>query len=160
MNPNVEDGVTTRPSGVLSGAALFARVAVAASFLSAVADRFGLWGGPGDPGVAWGTVENFVAYTGTLLWFLPPSWVPVFAWAATLAEIGLGLLLVMGVRTRLVGVLSGTLLLMFALAMTGADGIKGPLDFSVFSASGAGFLLGVVGGGRWSVDELLRRRRP
>ena len=35
-------------------AATALRVALAAGFLSAVADRFGLWGMPGTPGVAWG----------------------------------------------------------------------------------------------------------
>ncbi len=45
---------------------LFARLAVGAGFLSAVADRFGLWGKQGDKGVAWGNWENFVNYTSTL----------------------------------------------------------------------------------------------
>src|SRR5689334_17930898 len=45
------------------------RVALAFSFLSAVADRFGLWGQFGS-GVAWGDFERFTAYTAQLLWFL------------------------------------------------------------------------------------------
>ena len=49
------------------------RVALAFSFLSAVADRFGLWGPFGVAGVAWGDFERFTAYTARLLWFLPPS---------------------------------------------------------------------------------------
>ena len=55
-------------------AAIFLRLALAAGFLSAVADRFGLWGPPGTPGVAWGGFDRFLAYTGKLLWYLPPSW--------------------------------------------------------------------------------------
>ena len=35
---------------VAAAASWFARVALAAAFLSAVADRFGVWGGPGTEG--------------------------------------------------------------------------------------------------------------
>lgn len=45
-------------------AAVFLRLALAAGFLSAVADRLGLWGPPGTPGVAWGGFGPFLAYTG------------------------------------------------------------------------------------------------
>jgi hypothetical protein len=36
------------------------------------------------------------------------------------------------------------LLLSFALAMTGALGVKAPIDYSVWTAAAAAFLLGVV----------------
>src|SRR3954447_8862940 len=62
------------------------RVALAFSFLSAVADRFGLWGPFGVAGVAWGDFERFTAYTAQLLWFLPPSLVSLAAILATAAE--------------------------------------------------------------------------
>jgi len=35
-------------------AGLILRIVLGITMLSAVADRFGLWGAPGDPGVAWG----------------------------------------------------------------------------------------------------------
>ena len=57
-------------------AAIFLRFALAVGFLSAVADRFGLWGPAGTPGVAWGGFDPFLAYTGKLLWYLPPALVP------------------------------------------------------------------------------------
>src|SRR4051812_49685561 len=63
------------------------RVALAFSFLSAVADRFGLWGPFGVTGVAWGDFERFTAYTAQLLWFLPPSLVSPAAILATGAEV-------------------------------------------------------------------------
>ena len=44
-------------------ARLFARLALGASFLSAVADRFGLWGPYGAKNVSWGTFAHFVEYT-------------------------------------------------------------------------------------------------
>ena len=59
------------------------RVALAYSFLSAVADRFGLWGQFGVTGVAWGDFERFTAYTAELLWFLPPFLVSPAAILAT-----------------------------------------------------------------------------
>lgn len=116
------------------------RIAVAAGFLSAVADRFGLWGPPGSPLAAWGDFAAFTAYTGKLLFFVPPSLVPPFAWAATIAESVLGVLLILGIRPRETGLAAAALLLSFALAMTLALGIKKPLDYSVFAAAGAALL--------------------
>ena len=49
---------------------LFLRLALGLSFLSALADRFGLWGAFGRPNVSWGSFARFVAYTGKLNWFL------------------------------------------------------------------------------------------
>ena len=40
------------------------------------------------------------------------------------------------------------LLLSFALGMTGALGVKAPIDYSVWTAAAAAFLLGVVALGR------------
>ena len=72
-------------------AALFLRIALAAGFLSAVADRFGLWGPPGTPGVGWGAFAPFLDYTGQLLWFLPAGLVPAAGWAATVLEVALAI---------------------------------------------------------------------
>src|SRR4051795_6489385 len=81
-------------------AALFLRIALAAGFLSAVADRFGLWGPAGTPGVGWGEFAPFLAYTGQLLWFLPAGLVPAAGWAATVLEVTLAVGLLVGVRLR------------------------------------------------------------
>jgi uncharacterized membrane protein YphA (DoxX/SURF4 family) len=135
---------------------LFVRLALGISFLSAVADRFGGWGVYGQPHVAWGNFQRFTAYTGTLLWFMPAALFPLLAWIASVAETVLGLALVLGLFTRLAALLSGILLLLFALAMTFALGLKAPLDFSVFSASGGAFLLAAFGRYPWSLDKLLR----
>ncbi|MGH9762325.1 MAG: hypothetical protein ACREDR_24355 [Blastocatellia bacterium] len=45
---------------------LFARFALGASFLSAVADRFGLWGPYGAKNVSWGNFAHFAEYTGAV----------------------------------------------------------------------------------------------
>lgn len=115
----------------------FLRIAVAASFLSAVADRFGLWGSPGSAGVAWGAWAPFEQYVAKLNWFAPGEIIPILAWSATIAEIILALLLLVGWQLRKVALASGLLLLSFAVTMTFAGSIKAPLDYSVFTASAA-----------------------
>lgn len=140
-------------------ATLFLRLALGISFLSAVADRFGLWGAYGKPHVAWGNFSHFAAYTGTLLWFLPQILNPLVAWTATAAEIVFGFALTLGLFTRVVAFLSGVLLLTFALAMTFSLGIKAPLDFSVFTASAGGFLLAAFDQYPWSLDRARQLRR-
>jgi len=138
---------------------VFVRLALGVSFLSAVADRFGLWGVSGQPNVSWGNYAGFVDYTAKLNWFLPAAMVPALAMVATAAETLFGLLLVLGWRTRLVALLSGALLTTFGLAMTVALGVKAPLNFSVFSAAGGALLLAEHADVPFSVDELLRRHR-
>ena len=126
----------------LSNAAPVAmRMALAAGFLSAVADRFGLWGPIGTPGVSWGGFAKFLDYTATLLPFLSTTLVAVAGWASTVAEIVLGVALLAGVRVRLAALASGVLLLTFAIAMTTALGPEAPLSYSVWTAAAGAFLL-------------------
>jgi uncharacterized membrane protein YphA (DoxX/SURF4 family) len=120
---------------------LFLRLALGASFLSAVADRFGLWGVYGQPNVSWGNYGRFLVYTAKLNWFLPAGIIPTLAVLATAAETILGLLLVLGWKTRTVALLSGILLTIFSVSMTMALGVKAPLNLSVFSAAGGALLL-------------------
>ena len=141
---------------LLASSSVFLRAALGVSFLSAVADRFGLWGAFGDPHVAWGTFARFVAYTGQLTWFLPRAAVPSLAIVSTCAETLFGILLLVGWQTRTTALLSGGLLLLFAVTMTGALGIKAPLDASVFSAAGGAFLLASCAEYPLSIDQLRR----
>jgi uncharacterized membrane protein YphA (DoxX/SURF4 family) len=122
-------------------AALFLRVALAAGFLSAVADRFGLWGPAGTPGVGWGGFAPFLAYTGTLLWYLPAGLVPAAGWTATVLEVALAVGLLVGIRLRAVALATGVLLSVFAVTMTVALGPESPLSYSVWSAAAGAFLL-------------------
>src|SRR5258708_22217984 len=94
---------------LLDLSALALRLALAASFLSAVADRFGIWGKSGDPGVSWGDFAHFVAYTERLTSIVPQSLGPSMAWIATVAEIVLALALLVGWQTRAAAFLSGSL---------------------------------------------------
>src|SRR5215813_5082339 len=82
---------------------LFARLALGASFLSAVADRFGLWGPYGAKNVAWGNFARFVEYTGAVTSLFPSSLTVSFAWAATVAETLFGILLIAGFPHQLMG---------------------------------------------------------
>src|SRR5215831_17948226 len=94
---------------------LFARLALGASFLSAVADRFGLWGQYGAKNVSWGNFAHFVKYTGEVMSLFPSSSTVSFAWAATVAETLCGILLIAGFKVRMTSVLSGFLLLSFGI---------------------------------------------
>src|SRR5947209_19063159 len=103
---------------------LFARFALGASFLSAVADRFGLWGPYGAKNVSWGDFAHFVKYTGAVMSLFPSSLTLSFAWAATVAETLFEISLILGYKIRMASVLSGLLLLSFAIGMASGLGIK------------------------------------
>jgi thiosulfate dehydrogenase [quinone] large subunit len=133
---------------------IFLRLALGVTFLTAVADRFGLSGQFGTPNVAWGDFARFTQYTRQLNPWAPAALVPALAWAATATEVALGVALILGLFTRWSAVLSGILLLLFAFGMSMGTGIKSALNGSVFSASAAAFALAVLGPGPWSVDGL------
>src|SRR6516165_6613588 len=89
---------------------LFARFALGTSFLSAVADRFGVWGPYGAKNVSWGDFAHFAEYTGAVMSLFPSSLTVPFAWAATVVETLFGILLIGGFKTQVASVLSGLLL--------------------------------------------------
>lgn len=146
-----------RWAGLAKFSSVFLRLALGTAFLSAVADRFRLWGAYGQPNVAWGDYARFVAYTAKLNWFLPAAVIRVVALISTVAETIFGLLLILGWKTSITALLSGVLLILFALAMTMALGVKAPLNLSVFSAAAGALLLSTCASYPFSVDELLRR---
>ena len=131
-------GVSQR---LLRAASWAVRIAIGIGFLSAVGDRFGLWGPPGAPGVTWGNVAKYNAYVAQLNWFVPALLIPLVGWVATIAELALGLALLVGWQLRWTALLSALLLAAFGLAMTLALGPHAPLSYSVFSAASAAFLL-------------------
>jgi putative oxidoreductase len=141
-------------------ACLFLRVALGTAFLSAVADRFGIWGSFGHPNVGWGDWEHFVAYTEKLNWFAPQSFVSALAWIATILEIVLGITLILGLFTRISAILSGVLLTLFAVTMTMALGIKAPFNYSVFTAAAGAFMLASVDCQAWTLDGVIRAVKP
>lgn len=119
---------------------IYARVALGAAFLSAVAGRFGLWDHKIDLKYFF---VDFFKYTAEVNSFLPKALIPTIAWSATIAETSLGILLIAGVWKRWTYLASAVLLALFGTAMAISFGLKSPLDYSVYSASGAATLLAV-----------------
>jgi uncharacterized membrane protein YphA (DoxX/SURF4 family) len=142
----------------LGFSSVFLRWALALGFLSAVADRLGLWGAYGQPNVEWGTFSRFLEYTQKLNWYLPATLIPLVGAIATGAEVLFALLLLVGWHTRATARLTTLLLLTFGVAMTLALGVKAPLNYAVFTGAGAAWLLASCGRFPFSVDELLLRR--
>jgi uncharacterized membrane protein YphA (DoxX/SURF4 family) len=101
---------------------VYARIALGAAFLSAVADRFGLWGKYGG----WRNFANFEKYTAQVNSFMPTPMIPFLAWAATVAELCFGIALIFGIWTRWVARGSAVLLFLFGTAMAISFGIKSP----------------------------------
>ncbi len=116
---------------------LYARIALGAAFLSGIASRFGLYG----KNVGYGNFANFVSYTAEVNSFMPTFTIPFLAWAATAAELFLGITLILGIWPRWVALGSALLLALFGIAMAISFGIRSPLDYSVFSASATAVLL-------------------
>lgn len=122
-------------------ASLGLRVALGLTFLFSNLDRFGVLGPPGTPGVSWGTFARFIAYAGVLNWFAPHALVPAIAWIDTALELALACALLFGLWLRPVSIVSGFLLLAYAVTMAKANGIGAPFAYSVFTAAAAAFML-------------------
>ncbi|MFZ0786831.1 MAG: DoxX family protein, partial [Candidatus Acidiferrales bacterium] len=106
--------------------------------------RFGLWDGTLDLK----HFARFLEYAGEVNSFMPRAAIPFIAWAATAAETSFGILLILGLWPRWVSLGAAILLAMFATAMAVSFGLKSPLDYSVYSASGAALLLALRAFGR------------
>jgi hypothetical protein len=68
---------TVRDSKFAGYSTLLLRIGLGAGFLSAVTDRFGVWGAYGQPNVDWGNFSRFLEYTHTLNWYLPAAMIPL-----------------------------------------------------------------------------------
>ena len=137
------------------GIKLFLRLALSSAFLSAVADRFGFWS---QDVSAWGNWGTFVHYVGILNPWAPHILITPFAIITTAAEVLFALCLLLGFKTRLFAVLSGILLLLFALSMTFSTGIKTAFDASVYTASAGAFALSLIKVKFLEVDGLTTRK--
>lgn len=139
MNTQAETRPASRGFGARSDpyALLYARIALSAAFLSAVASRFGIWDGTFDRA----HFERFLGYTAQVNSFMPAASIPFLGWSATVCETVLGVALLFGIRLRVTALCAAILLLLFGAAMAVSLGPKSPLDYSVFSASAASLLL-------------------
>lgn len=132
---------------------LYLRLALGIGFLIPVADRFGWLGSPGQKDISWGNWSNFTAYTNVLLPFLSRAVASVMSLLATVAEISIGICLIVGYKTRVAAFGGFLLTLIFALCMTVFIGIKAPFNYSVFSDSAGSLLLAFVPVYYWSIDN-------
>jgi putative oxidoreductase len=157
MTKSTDDAITLSTQMKTLGpshlAAAFLRLSLGAGFLSAVADRLGIWGPPGASMVSWGNFHNFLLYTAKLNPWCPAPCLPLLGVVVTVAEAGLGILLVLGFFTRVAALLTGMLTLRFPAAMTFVLGIHGPLIYSVFVFSSASFLLASLAPDNLSIDK-------
>jgi hypothetical protein len=102
---------------------------IGAELVGAVADRFGLLGGPGSPGVSWGDWSHFRAETAELVpW---SALVSPAAVAATVAELTLGLLLIAGPWWRWTGTATAALFAVYLVAMVPGTGAASVLEYGV-----------------------------
>jgi uncharacterized membrane protein YphA (DoxX/SURF4 family) len=134
---------------------VYARLALAASFLAAVADRLGFYGAAGTRGVAWGDMQHFQAYARQLNPWFPLSVIPILSWLVTVTETLVGMCLIAGFQIRLVSLVAGALLFAFAVGMTAGTGVRSALYASVPSASACAFLLWLRQPDRYTIDHLI-----
>jgi len=128
------------------------RVALGIGFLTTVADRLGLFPA-GARNIEWGAWDKFIDYTGTLMPFLDRPAVNVMGGLATFFETAIGILLIIGFKTRYVAIASCALTFIFAFAMTLFLGIKAPINFAVFSTCTGSLLLSTMPAYSWSLDN-------
>lgn len=132
---------------------LFVRIAVATAFLSAVADRIGLWGKYS----LWGNWGSFLEYSNKLNFFAPEFLKEPLAIIATILEVVFAGLLIIGYKTKITANLSGILLLIFAFTMTFALGLISTFAYSVWVSAGACFLLAEIDNYDYSLDKYLKK---
>lgn len=132
------------------------RVVMATDFLLAVADRFGLLGRPGSPGVSWGDFTHFVTYTRSVAAFAPASWGPTLAVAATAAELSIGVALLLGARLHLAALAAAALLTVYGISMTISLPPAQQFHYNVFLLCAAMLALSFLGS-PLSIDRLLER---
>jgi putative oxidoreductase len=132
------------------------RLVIALSFLLPVADRFGLLGGPGSPGISWGDFAHFIAYAGQVNAFMPQATIPTLAVLATIAEAALCLTMLLGIYTRASAIGSAALLFTYATAMT-ISGLS-QFEYAVYLMCAGALALAAVDTSLFSVDALVRWR--
>jgi uncharacterized membrane protein YphA (DoxX/SURF4 family) len=106
-------------------------VALALEFLGAVADRFGVFGGPGSPGVWWGSWSAFVDNTTQMLRGVTGWPAQAVAVSATSAEVVLGVALLLGWQRRWVGKATAGLLTVYAVLMVTSVGASEVARFAL-----------------------------
>ena len=131
----------------------FLRIALAATLLFAVADRFGFLSTSSLSNLTWGNFQSFVSNVSKINFVFSANSLQIAGWVITILELILGVMLLLGIYHRFASFLTGILFLLFAIAMTVVFGIKFPLNYCVYVASAAAFLLGTIGPGWLALDK-------
>lgn len=137
---------------------LLLRCALGITFLTPVFDRLGILGKPGIGNIEWGNWENFINYTSTLMPVFDRPIVNVMGAVATVSELLIGILLIIGLKTKYAALGASLVTLTFIVFMTLSLGIQKPINYGVFTASAAGFLLSFMPKYNWSIDNLLNKK--
>ncbi|WP_165836385.1 DoxX family protein [Taibaiella soli] len=135
---------------------LLLRWALGITFLTPVFDRLGILGAPGTGNIEWGNWENFINYTSTLMPIFSRSVTNIMGGIATVSELLIGICLIVGFKTRYAALGASLITLTFIVFMTLSVGIQKPINYGVFTASAAGFLLSFMPNYNWSLDKLLK----
>ena len=87
----------------------------------------------------------FADYAHQLVPFASDWFLTAIVWGATATEATLGVLLLVGWRPKLVGLLTCLVLIVFGIAMAVALSVESPLSHSVFSAASAAAAYAILG---------------
>lgn len=137
------------------------RALMAGDFLLAVADRFGVLGPRGAPGVVSGDFAHFIDYTRSVASFAPDSLAPTLAVVATIVEITLATALLLGFRLQLAALGAALLLATYGASMMISLPAAEQFHYNVFVLSAGMLTLATLNGSPLSVDGALPRlRRP
>jgi uncharacterized membrane protein YphA (DoxX/SURF4 family) len=135
------------------------RIALGMTFLTPVSDRLGILGPMGGRNIEWGNWDNFLNYTATLIPFLDRPMINVMGSIATIAEAVIGILLIIGYKTKYAAIASCLLTLIFILSMTVFLGIKAPINYAVFVTCTSSLLLSKISSYEWSLDNFLQKTK-
>ncbi|MEZ2334681.1 DoxX family membrane protein [Mucilaginibacter sp. RCC_168] len=136
---------------------LLLRLALGITFLTPVSDRLGILGPKGTGNIEWGNWHNFIDYTAKLMPIFERPVVNIMGGIATVSELIIGILLIIGYRTRNAAAGACLLTLTFIVFMVLSIGIQKPINYGVFTATAAGSLLARIPSYEWSVDRLLAK---
>ena len=137
---------------------LLLRWALGITFLTPVCDRLGILGQSGTGNIEWGNWGNFIDYTTTLMPIFNRPLVNIMGGVATVAELLISVFLIIGFKTRYAALGACMITLTFIVFMTLSVGVQKPINYGVFTASAAGFLLSFIPTYKWSLDNLFKRK--
>jgi putative oxidoreductase len=142
----------------LKVAQLLLRCALGITFLTPVLDRLGFLGPSGTGNIEWGNWENFISYASTLMPYFNRSITNVMGGIATASEFLIAIFLMIGFKTKYAALGSCLITLTFILFMATSVGIQKPINFGVFTAAAASFLLSHITEYKWSIDDMIESK--